>query len=109
MIILKTILTAQTFSFIPRSQTYNKLYLTNETNNTTVEVTIDIDTAGEYYNTITADYTLIENTFYKLEIKNNTDIVFVGKVFCTDQVIADFTTNETTYTPNTAVNEFIVL
>ena len=114
MIILKTVTTLQTLSFIARSATFNKMYLTNETNNTRVEVFIDLIVTDTYFHSIISkEFRLIDNTFYKLEIiyENGgiNNLVFLGKIFCTDQVIADFTTNETTYTPNTAANEFIVL
>ena len=76
MIILQETGTAQSFNFIPRSDTYNTLTITDEQTNVSTNVTITTNVVGEYYNTITATFSLKEGHFYTLKLKQNTDVVF---------------------------------
>jgi|TARA_R110002096_G_scaffold203404_2_gene388464 hypothetical protein len=108
MIILSTSGVQQTFSFIPRSETYNKMYLTDEQLNTTIEVTIQATTQGDYYDTLSAVFALLENHFYKLEIKNGTEIVHKDVIFCTDQPVATYSVNNGQYVAQSSNNEFII-
>ena len=108
MIILTTSGVQQTFSFIPRSQTYTNMYLTDEQLNTTIEVTIQASTQGDYYDTLSAVFSLVENHFYKLELKNGTDIVHKDRIFCTDQPVATYSVNNGQYVSQASNNEFII-
>ena len=108
MIILQEIGTAQTFSFIPRSNTYNTLTITDEQTNVSTNVTITSNVVGEYYTTITATFSLKQGHFYTLKLKQNTDVVFYDKVFCTNQSIPVFSVNNGQYTVNTSNNDFIL-
>ena len=109
MIILQEVGTAQSFSFIPRSDIYNTVELTNEqTGETTAHAIIDF-TIGEYYHTIEALFDSIkENHFYTLVVMQNTDIVYKDKVFCTNQSIPTFSVNNGQYIVNTSNNDFIL-
>ena len=42
MIVLQETANAQTFSFIPRSQSYDALFLTDDQTNVEVQVTVDL-------------------------------------------------------------------
>jgi len=42
-----------------------------------------------------------------LTIKTGADVVFKDKIFCTNQTVADYTVNNSQYTPNDTTNEFI--
>jgi hypothetical protein len=108
MIILQESNTAQSFSFIPRSNTYNVLELTDEQTGVTSVVTITSNVVGSYFNTITATFSLKQNHFYTLEVKQNTDVVFKDKVFCTNQSIPTFSVNAGQYTANSSNNDFII-
>ena len=108
MIILQETGTAQSFNFIPRSDTYNTLTITDEQTNESTNVTITTNVVGEYYNTITATFSLKEGHFYTLKLKQNTDVVFYDKVFCTNQSIPVFSVNDGQYTPKTSTNDFII-
>ena len=108
MIILQEVGTAQTFSFIPRSNTYNTLTITDEQTNVSTNVTIASSVVGEYYTTITATFSLKQGHFYTLKLKQNTDVVFYDKVFCTNQSIPVFSVNNGQYTVNTSNNDFIL-
>jgi hypothetical protein len=107
MIVLTTSTSAQTFSFIPRD-TPTSMVLTDDQTNVPVTVTIDSQTSGNYVNTITADFDLIEGHFYDLVLYKNSDIVYKDRIFCTDQNIVSFSVNNGEYTSNTTSNTFIV-
>ena len=108
MIILQEIATSQTFSFIPRSQTYDSLFITDDQTNTEVEVTISSSTQGDYYDTISATFDIKQNHFYNLVIKNGTDIVHKDRIFCTNQPVATYSINNGEFTSRASNNEFII-
>ena len=108
MIILQETATAQTFSFIPRSSAYNTLQITDEQTGVTTNVTITSSVTGSYYDTITATFSLKQNHFYTLTLKQNTDIVYKDKIFCTNQSIPTFSVNNGQYVVNTSNNDFIL-
>lgn len=108
MIILQEVGTAQSFSFIPRSDSYNTLQITDEQTGVTTNVTITSFVIGQYYHTITATFSLKENHYYTLTLKQNTDIVYKDKVFCTNQSIPTFSVNNGQYIVNTSNNDFIL-
>lgn len=107
MIVLTTSTSAQTFSFIPRGEVDTMIIIDEQTN---VPETIDIDsqTTGDYVNTITATFALVESHTYNLKLLNGTDIVYLDKIFCTDQPIVTFSVNNGEYVSNTTSNTFIV-
>ena len=47
-------------------------------------------------------------SFYNLTIKNGSNIVYKDKIFCTNQVLEDFTVNQNQYVANTTNNEFVI-
>jgi uncharacterized protein (TIGR02145 family) len=96
MIILKEQETAQTFSFIPRELKATTIVLRNETTGSETNIAADFF-LSDYYLTTTTIFDLKENTFYNLTIKNNNDIVYKDKVFCTNQQSSTYTVNENQY------------
>ena len=114
MIILQPIATEQSFSFIPRSQTYDALYITGESTNVTTEITITSFANGDYYDTINATFVnglfnLVNNTFYTLELKNGTTVVHKDRIFVTDQTpVVNYSVNDGEFTSNVSNNEFII-
>ena len=114
MIILQPILTVQTFSFIPRSQTYDGLFITGESTNVETEITITSFTNGDYYDTINATFVngafnLINNTFYTLELRQGTDVVHKDRIFVTDQTpVVNYSVNDGEFESNVSNNEFII-
>ena len=114
MVILQAIATEQSFSFIPRSQTYDKLLVENEATGVEKEITITSFINGDYYDTINATFvngtfTLIENNFYKLTLKNGAPTVLKDRIFCTNQTpVVNYSVNEGQYTSNNSNNEFII-
>ena len=114
MIILQPILTEQSFSFIPRSQTYDGLFIRGESTNVTTEITITSSINGDYYDTINAtfvngDFNLIKDTFYTLEIRNGSTVVHKDRIFVTDQTpVVNYSVNDGEYISNVSTNEFIM-
>jgi hypothetical protein len=108
MIVLEESLSNQTFSFIPRSDSYITMTIMNETTKETVTVSIISSTNLTYYHTITALFDLKENNFYILKVLNGTDVVFIDKVFCTNQPIVTFSVNDGKYVSHSTSNEFII-
>lgn len=108
MIILKDQVAAQTFKFIPRELSADSMVLKLEGSDieTTVNITPTID---RYYLSVNEALTLIENNFYQLTVYNGADVVYKDKIFCTNQVIADYTVNENEYTENTTTNEWVII
>ena len=71
-----------------------------------VDVTPLID---RYFLEISAILDIKENNFYTLNVYSGTDIVFKGRIFCTNQQVKDYTVNKDTYTEQTSTNEFVIL
>jgi hypothetical protein len=109
MIILTTenVNTQQVF-FIPRSTTFTNVYVTDEQTNVTIEITGYVISDFGYYVQLRGVFNLKENHFYTIEIKNNSDIIFRDKIFCTDQSTSTFSVNNAQYTSNNTTNTFIV-
>lgn len=113
MIVLQKSTDSQTFSFIPRSYTSGLTYtikVTNETTNKEVysETTTSF-TAEDYYYQYSGTFTLVEDTFYTLEITQGSNLIFRDKIFCTNQTVDTYSINNNAYTEQSVANEFIVL
>jgi len=116
MIILKVDSNPQTFKFIPRSKTYDGLFLRDESTNIETQITIDSNTSNDYYETITATFhtavpafNLVQDRFYRILIKNGTDIIFRDRIFCTNQTdLSNYSVNDGVYDSHSSTNEFII-
>lgn len=107
MIILKEQVEEQSLKFIPRTYSATSIVLVNEMTNESTTITSDFYKDG-YYLYTTTTFDLKEGNFYTLSILNNTDVVYKDKIFCTNQVIADYTINKDEYVANQTTNDFIV-
>ena len=113
MIVLTPSGSPQTFSFIPRDNTFNVMELTDEQTNEVFPIAIVSTTTGNYVNTITAEFNisaleLIEGHTYTLVLRNGSNIIFKDRVFCTAQPLVTFSVNNNQYVSNSTTNEFIV-
>ena len=108
MIVLTPSTAPQTFSCIPRDNTFNVMEITDEQTNVTTTITITSRTTGNYIYTITASYALIEGHTYNLVLRIGTNIIFKDRVFCTAQPLVTFSVNNNQYVSNTTTNDFIV-
>jgi hypothetical protein len=98
----------QTIKFIPRSNTYNTMIVTDESTNVSQNIAIISSLVGDYYNEIVAVFDLTKDTFYSLTIKNNNDIVFKDKIFISNQNSETYSPNQNVYTSHVSTNDFII-
>ena len=88
---------AQQVSFIPRNMDAYSITLRNES--TQVEtVLLPSFFKNEYYLTATTVFTLVENHFYNFTVKDiSGNIIYLDKIFCTNQTADDYTINNGAY------------
>ena len=106
MIVLQELATAQEFKIIPRELSATSMVIINELTDvsTTYAITPTID---RYYLVINKIVNLQQNNFYTLSVLNNTDVVYKGKIFCTNQTIPTYTPNNNEYTTYPSNNDYI--
>lgn len=111
MKILTTSTDAQEMTIIPRSYpALIDIRLRDESTNTVTLIEDVSTTTDKGYLIFSTAYSLTENVFYELTILSGSDVIYKDKVFCTDQVIANYTLNENEYiTENTYDNDYILL
>tara|TARA_R100001591_G_C4216184_1_gene147834 strand:+ start:59 stop:436 length:378 start_codon:yes stop_codon:yes gene_type:complete len=109
MVILQQSASEQSIRFIPRTSTYDGLFITDDQTNTEVQVTIASSVQGDYFDTINATFSILENHFYNLEIRNGNTVVYKDKIFCTNQAVDSYSVNEGKYTSIPSNNEFIII
>jgi hypothetical protein len=107
MIILREKEEAQSLKFIPRKYKATTIVLVDEMTNESTTISSDFYIDG-YYLYTTTTFDLKEGNFYTLTIKNDNDVVYKDKIFCTNQVIANFSINDGEYVANQTTNDFIV-
>jgi hypothetical protein len=107
MIILKEQATSQNLYATIDGSEADAIVLRDEETNTeeTIECVFSID---KYYAVTNLVFPIIENKFYNLTILNGTDVVYRDKIFCTNQIIEEFSINKNVYTQRTSDNEFII-
>jgi len=83
------------------------IVLRDEETNTeeTIECVFSID---KYYAVTNLVFPIIQNKFYTLTILNGTDVVYKDKIFCTNQIIEQFSINKDDYIQRTSDNEYII-
>ena len=108
MIILTTTLDPQSFVFIPRDKNFDYVAIIDDQTNETTQIENYTYTIGDYYDTIEAEFNLVENHFYDLVIINGAVIVYKDRIFCTNQSIVSYSVNSGQYVTNSTTNEFIV-
>ena len=110
MKILTTSTSAQTLKIIPRDYQANiDVVLRDNSTNESTTYSVATSTSGDYM-TFDLTLTLVENRFYDMTCKFGSNVIYKDKIFCTDQVIADYTVNEGQYTTeNTYDNDYIIL
>ena len=115
MIVLTPSGSQQTISYIPRvlgnaiAQIFVTMIITDEQTNMPVSTQAFFGGFGDYINTISHTFSLIEGHFYTLELKNSSnEIIYKDRIFCTAQPLVTFSVNNNQYVSNSTTNEFIV-
>ena len=113
MIVLQESASAQNLDFIPRSftsgNTYNVTIVNEQTNTEVYNQDVTSITENLYYNRLNAIFNVKQDNFYMVTVKAGSDVVFKDKIFCTNQTISDFTVNDSQYTQQNTINEFIFI
>lgn len=114
------------------------MLITDEETNTTENVTITSYVIDTYFDTITASFSLREGRYYTVRLQNfdsdeylqtddysylltsqndrieidgyngTTEVMYVGKIFCTDQT-TDYSVNSGQYQQKNTTNDFLYL
>ena len=106
MIVLQELATAQEFRIIPRELEADSMVITNELTGVSTTYAI-IPTIDRYYLVISNIVNLQQDNFYTLTVLNSTDVVYKGKIFCTNQTIPTYTPNNNEYTTYPSNNDYI--
>lgn len=108
MNVLTTSTDSQYLNIVPRSVVFDEMFFTDDSTNDTEQITIIGTQDKGYYQRIEIECALVENHFYNVTLFNDGNLVFRGKVFCTDQSVVSFSVNNGQYTSHSTTNEFIV-
>lgn len=115
MIKLTTSTDAQTIRIIPRSYATNvSLIFRDDSTNTEVTYSTTATTQSNYL-VISESLSLTEGRFYDLTIKEDKEIIYKDKVFCTDQTVDQdtndyYSVNSGEYVSDTSYdNDYIIL
>ena len=108
MIILLQSITSQTFKIIPRELAADSMVIEDEAQNTSVTIAIT-PSVDRYYLSISKTLDLVEGRFYTLKVLNGSDVVYKDKIFCTNQVPADYSINDTEYIQHTTSDDYIII
>jgi hypothetical protein len=97
---------AQQVSFIPRNMDAYTITLRNESTQVETVITPSFF-KNEYYLTATSVFTLVQNHFYNFTVKDiSGNIIYLDKIFCTNQTADDYTINNGAYV-NAAASDTI--
>ena len=97
MIILLESNQPQKISFIPLRSGAVSLQIRNESTEEIQTITPSF-TIDKYYTTFTTTFTLKQNHFYNLKVIGaNDEIIYLDKIFCTNQNTDSYTINKDTY------------
>ena len=98
MIVLKPILTAQSFPLTIKGENAEKLLVRREGSDVTEEVVVDSIIIASNYNVITATFDfLTEGEYYQLIVVDGLNVVCRERIFCTAQTPEDYTPNNNEY------------
>tara|TARA_R110001606_G_scaffold395449_1_gene567752 strand:- start:2077 stop:2397 length:321 start_codon:yes stop_codon:yes gene_type:complete len=106
MVILKEQATSQSFKIIPRVNDADNIIITGLSGSNTIAFTPTYDL---YYMVITGIFDLKQGQQYTFDVMNETNIVYKGRIFCTNQAVADYSINAGEYKETVSNNDFIIL
>jgi len=106
MVILKEQGTSQSFKIIPRVNDADSIIITGIEGSNTVAFTPTYDL---YYMVVSGIFTLKQGQQYTFSVMNESNIVYKGRIFCTNQAVADFSINTNIYKETVSNNDFIIV
>jgi hypothetical protein len=101
----------QSIVVIPRTYPISvTIELTDESKNTTSSPSVSVSNSNGYM-TISGVFALVKSRFYTINVFDGTNLIYRGKIFCTDQTIFDkYSVNEGEYVKEQSYdNEYIIL
>lgn len=99
----------QFLKFIPRESTVDTMYITDESTNVEVPVVITNYTPGDYADEVEVVLSCEEGHYYRMVLKDvSGDEIYRDRIFCTDQVAANYSPNDQVYVSNATTNDFIM-
>lgn len=109
MKVLTTSTDPQEIEVIPRSYpTSITVKLRDEVTNDTYTYTSITTAQNKGYLCFSNAFTLVEGRFYNLTLLDDADVIYKGKIFCTDS--ADYSVNTNQYTEETTYdNDYIII
>lgn len=87
----------QIIRFTPSVKKASSFDIVNEETRETTTYQIDELFVNTYFCQFSKIIALKEGYFYKLKVYNNTDVVYYGKIFCTNQDTATYSINKDKY------------
>ncbi len=109
MKVLTTSTNAQEVKVIPRSYPSSiTVKVRNESTNDTDTYTSVATTTNKGYLVFSNAFSLTEGNFYNLTLSDGADVIYKGKIFCTDS--SDYSVNTNQYVQETSYdNDYIIL
>ena len=111
MHLLTTSVAAQQLKIVPRQDASSvTLELTDKTQFTTSTVSVS-KTSSEPFMILSGSFSLVENRSYSFEVKDGSEVIYRGLIFCTDQTDGEkFFVQDEDYTSETSYdNEYVIL
>ena len=111
MHLLTTSIAAQQLKIVPRQDASSvTLELTDKTQFTTSTVSVS-KTSSDPFMILSGSFSLVENRAYSFEVKDGSEIIYRGLIFCTDQTDGEkFFVQDGDYTSETSYdNEYVIL
>ena len=107
--ILRETTSEQSLKLTPSDNNITSIDITNQSSGVTTTYTVSEVFLNSYFVQINLVLDLKENNDYILKAKNSADeVVYYTTVFCTNQIISDFTINKDEYTQRSSDNEYII-
>lgn len=107
MILLKEQEGVQTLKIAINGDCATSIVLVDEETDIETEIACEFYKSA-YYMEINVVLSVKENKYYTVKVKNDTEVVYTGLAFCTNQTIEDYTINKDAYIEHTTDNEFII-
>ena len=114
MKVLTTSTDAQTLKIIPRTYVSSVTLKIRDDSTNEVTTAVVSATTDKNYLTLSYAFNLKEGRFYDLTILNGSNVIYLDRVFCTDQTINQdtndyYSVNKNEYVSENGNNDYIVL
>lgn len=98
----------QTFKATIKGNVADKIVFIDEETNTSENMNNVSFTSGAYYLQASIILPIKENKSYRVLVYNDDEVVYTGKIYCTNQEVEAYTINKDEYVQRSTENEFII-